>query len=128
MSLSSPAPSIGTSVTVAAILGIKGPRVYSISPDSTVFDAIYELAHRNVGALVVMNADDLVGMFSERDYTRNIALKGRASKYTLVADVMSDDVITVSPLTTVAECMSLMTEHRVRHLPVVEGERVSGLV
>ena len=128
MSLSSPAPAIGTSVSVATILGTKGHAVYSISPDATVFNAISELARRNVGALVVLEGNDLVGMFSERDYTRNIALKGRASKYTLVSDVMSDDVITVGAQTTIAECMTLMTEHRVRHLPVVDRERLTGLV
>lgn len=128
MSLSSPAPAIGTSVSVATILGIKGSAVYSLSPDATVFSAISELARRNVGALVVLDGTDLVGMFSERDYTRNIALKGRASRYTLVSDVMSEDVITVGPRTTIAECMALMTEHRVRHLPVVDRDRLAGLV
>lgn len=128
MSLTAPAASIGASVTVATILGIKGRTVYSTSPTATVYDAISELARRNVGALVVRDGNHLVGMFSERDYTRNIALKGRASKYTLVADVMSEDVITVTPRVTLARCMEIMTEERVRHLPVLEQGDVAGLV
>jgi CBS domain-containing protein len=128
MSLPPPTASTGASATVAEILNVKGTAVYATTPDATVFDAIKELAARNVGALVVLDHDRLVGMFSERDYTRNVALKGRASKYTPVLDVMSDTVVTVTPETTIAQCMATMTDQRIRHLPVVDQQRLVGLV
>ena len=117
-----------TTGIIANILQLKGRTVWSISPEATVFDAVKLLAEKNVGALLVMSGDKLVGVFSERDYTRKIVLKGRNSKETRVAEVVSTPVITVTENHTVEECMRLMTDHRVRHLPVVEGERVVGIV
>ncbi|MFN7916928.1 MAG: CBS domain-containing protein [Vicinamibacterales bacterium] len=113
---------------MAAILSVKGRAVFSISPDATVYEAITQLAERNIGALLVLEGDRLVGIFSERDYTRNLALKGRASKYTPVFDVMSTEVVTVAPQATLAACMETMTARRVRHLAVLENGRVVGVI
>ena len=113
---------------VAAILDHKGRAVYSVSPYATVFEAIQELADRNVGALVVLQQEHLLGIFSERDYTRNVALHGRSSKETRVMDVMSDALVTVTTETPVTECMRLMTDRRVRHLPVLDDGRVVGII
>jgi CBS domain-containing protein len=113
---------------VAIILDHKGRAVYSVSPYATVFEAIQELADRNVGALVVLQQEHLLGIFSERDYTRNVALQGRSSKETRVMDVMSDALVTVTTETPVTECMRLMTDRRVRHLPVLDDERVVGII
>ena len=114
--------------TVASILNAKGHEVFSIGPGQSVYEAIERLAERNIGALVVLEDDRMVGVFSERDYTRKVALQGRSSKETLVREVISGRVVTVEPGTPVPECMRLMTEHRVRHLPVVEGDRVVGML
>ncbi|MHB8523705.1 MAG: CBS domain-containing protein [Limisphaerales bacterium] len=113
---------------ISAILGQKGGQVWSISPDATVFEAIQLMAEKNIGALLVMQADKLVGMVSERDYTRKVALKGKSSKQTSVKEIMGSPTVTVTREHTVEECMRLMTEHRVRHLPVVEGEKVVGVI
>jgi CBS domain-containing protein len=113
---------------VATILDHKGRAIYSVSPYATVFEAIQELADRNVGALVVLQQEHLLGIFSERDYTRNIALQGRSSKETRVMDVMSDALVTVTTETPVTECMRLMTDRRVRHLPVLDDGRVVGII
>jgi CBS domain-containing protein len=114
--------------TVAAILDAKGREAYCTSPDVTVFEAIQQLADRNIGALLVMQDNQLVGVFSERDYTRKVALQGRSSKETRVLDVITGRVVTVSPATPVSECMRLMTENRIRHLPVMEGQTIAGVV
>jgi CBS domain-containing protein len=114
--------------TVNAILESKGSNLWWISPGSTVFDAIQVMAEKNVGALLVMEADRLVGVISERDYTRKVALKGKSSKGTAVREILSTPVITVTPESTVEECLRLMTHHRIRHLPVVAGGMVVGLV
>jgi CBS domain-containing protein len=116
------------STNVRQILQAKGSQVWSVGPDESVFKALEMMADKNVGALMVMKSDALVGMFSERDYARKVILHGRASRDTAVRDVMSDHVVTVSPEKTVADCMLLMTEHHIRHLPVVEQERILGLV
>lgn len=113
---------------ISAVLGQKGTQVWSISPDATVFEAIQLMADKNIGALLVMQGDKLVGMFSERDYTRKVALKGKSSKQTSVQEIMGNPIVTVTREHTVEECMRLMTEHRVRHLPVVEGEKVVGVI
>lgn len=115
-------------VTIAEILNAKGHEVYAVSPDSTVFEAIGQLAQRNIGALLVMEGDELVGVFSERDYTRKVALQGRHSKETQVREIITGRVVTVRPAATIPECLRLMTEHRIRHLPVLEDERVVGMV
>ena len=114
--------------TVDHILHHKGRQVWTVSPDMTVYDAIRSLAERNVGALLVTDGDRLVGIFSERDYTRKIILKGRSSKETKVGEIVSSPVQTVTPEETVEDCMRLMTEHRIRHLPVVQGGKVLGVI
>lgn len=114
--------------TVAAILETKGRDVFSISPEATVFEAIQQLADRNIGALLVMDGERLVGVFSERDYTRKVALQGRSSKDTCVREVITGRVITVTPSTPIPDCMRLMVDNRVRHLPVVEEQKVVGVI
>ena len=116
------------SVPISALLHHKGTAVWSIAPESTVFEAIQLMADKNIGSLLVMSGDRLVGVFTERDYTRKIALQGKTSKATRVAEVLSSKVISVTPNHTVEECMRLMTENRVRHLPILENDKVTGLV
>ena len=112
--------------TIREILGHKGPATWTISPDSTVFDAIQLMADKNIGALLVTKDGKLVGIISERDYTRKVMLKGRSSKDTPVRDILSGVIVHVTPEHTVDECLRLMTEHRVRHLPVLEAEKIAG--
>ena len=114
--------------SVALILTRKGSQVYSITPDVTVYEALERMADKDVGALIVMDGTDLVGVFSERDYVRKVILKGRSSKEMKVEEIMSSPVVTVDLTTTVDECMYRMTNNRCRHLPVVEGGRVAGVV
>jgi CBS domain-containing protein len=114
--------------TVDLILNQKGSRIWSVPPEATVFEAIQLMSHKNIGALLVMKDEKLVGIVSERDYTRKVALKGKSSKQTAVREIISSPVIFVNPRSTVEECMRLMTEHRVRHLPVLDGEKVIGVV
>ncbi len=114
--------------TINEILHHKGMQVWSISPDATVFDAIQMMADKNVGALLVTEGDHLLGIISERDYTRKVALKGKVSKQTAVREILSPEIIQVQPDHTVEECMRLMTDHRVRHLPVLDGDRILGVV
>src|SRR5450759_2512266 len=106
--------------TVERVLGKKGREIWTIGPDESVYDAIVLMAEREVGALPVVTAGDLAGIISERDYARKVILKGRSSKATPVRDIMTSHVVTVSPEQTIDNCMSLMTEHHIRHLPVVE--------
>jgi CBS domain-containing protein len=113
---------------VECILKNKGSQVYSIPPDVTVYEALEKMADKNVGALVVVDANGLVGIFSERDYVRKVILKGRSSREMLVNEIMSSPVVTVNPRTTIDDCMHRMTDKRCRHLPVVEGEKVVGVV
>jgi CBS domain-containing protein len=117
-----------SSGTVSAVLRHKGSTVYSIAPEATVFKAIKLMADKNIGALLVMSGGKLAGVFSERDYTRKVALQGKSSKETRVREIISGEVISVGLNHSIEECMKLMTDHRVRHLPVVEGEKVVGLV
>lgn len=114
--------------TINEILSHKGSQpLWTISPDATVFDAIQMMAEKNIGALPVMNGSRLLGTISERDYTRKVAIKGRSSRDTVVRDILTSPV-TATPTHTIEECMRLMTEHRVRHLPIVDGDRLVGLV
>jgi CBS domain-containing protein len=114
---------------ISSVLYQKSPTVWSISPGNTVFEAIQLMAEKNIGALLVMSADGrLAGVFTERDYSRKIALQGKSSKETLVSEVMVSNIITVTAEDTVEDCMRLMTDNRVRHLPVVEGSKVVGIV
>jgi len=117
-----------TNGTISAILKHKSQNLWSVAPDDTVFDAIHLMAEKNVGALLVMKGGRLVGVISERDYTRKVALKGRSSKETPVADILSSDIVSATPHSTIEDCMRLMTVHRVRHLPVLDGEMVQGIV
>ena len=114
--------------TIREILHHKGTAVWMITPDATVFEAIQMMAGKNVGALLVTKEGKLVGIITERDYTRKVALRGKSSKETAVREILSGHVVKVTPTHTVEECMRLMTEHRVRHLPVLEGEKILGVV
>jgi CBS domain-containing protein len=115
-------------VPINSLLHHKDHTLWSIPPDATVFEAIKLMAEKNIGSLLVMSDGKLVGMFSERDYARKIALHGKSSKDTRVREVFSGKVVTVKPDDSVEDCMKLMTENRVRHLPVVDKEKVVGLV
>jgi len=117
-----------SSVPISALLHHKGKALWSIAPEATVFEAIKLMADKNIGSLLVLSGDRLLGVFTERDYTRKIALQGKRSKETQVREILSGKIVTVTPDQTVEECMRLMTENRVRHLPVLDGERVVGLV
>ena len=114
--------------TISAILREKGGAIHSIGPNATVFDAIQNMADRNIGALLVIEGERLVGIVSERDYTRKIALKGKQSKTTPVSEIMFTPVISATEESSVEECMRLMTEHRIRHLPILEMGKVVGVV
>ena len=114
--------------SVRQLLDRKGRQVFSIAPGTAVLDAIRTMAERHVGALLVMEGEKLSGIVSERDYARKVILMGRSSADTPVRDIMTAAVITVQPETPVEKCMQIMTEHRVRHLPVIEGGRVVGMV
>jgi CBS domain-containing protein len=114
--------------TIDAVLKHKSAALWSISPDTTVYDAIQVMADKNIGALLVTAEDRLIGVVSERDYTRKVALKGKSSKETPVREIISTPVITATPAHTVEECLRLMTDHRVRHLPIQENDRTIGVV
>ena len=114
--------------TVSSILQQKGKAVWSVAPESTVFDAIKLMAEKNIGALLVLSGEQLLGVVTERDYTRKVALKGRSSKETLVREIIASPVLTVTPQHSIEECMKLMTENRSRHLPVVENSKVLGII
>ena len=114
--------------SVGLILKRKGSQVQSVAPDVTVYEALEKMADKDIGALVVMDGTDLVGVLSERDYARKVILKDRSSKEIKVSEIMSSSVVTVNLKTTVDECMYCMTDKRCRHLPVVEGGAVIGIV
>jgi CBS domain-containing protein len=120
--------SIAMAGTVAEILRTKGSQVWSLAPDSTVYEAIALMAEKRVGALLVIAQGKLVGIVSERDYARKVILKGHSSRDTRVEEIMTSRVVTVTPRHTVAECMQIMTDSRVRHLPVLDGETLAGVV
>ncbi len=114
--------------TVRHLLREKAKEIWSIAPEATVFQAITMMAEKNVGALLVIEKDQLVGIFSERDYARKVALKNKSSSETKVEEVMSKDVKTVTCDMTLEECMQLITDKYIRHLPVVENGRLVGIV
>lgn len=113
---------------VADILRTKGSAVHSIPSDATVYDAVKAMVAHNVGSLLVTDGADVKGILTERDYLREIVLKGRTSRETHVREIMSPEVIVVEPDRTVEDCMAIMTERRIRHLPVVNGGKLVGLV
>jgi CBS domain-containing protein len=117
-----------TSVPISSLLHHKGSTVWSITPEATVFDAIKLMSDKNVGALPVLSHGMLAGIFTERDYTRKVALQGKTSKQTLVKDVLSREIVTVMPSDSIEDCMRIMTESRVRHLPVLQGEELVGII
>ncbi len=117
-----------TSTTVAQLLQAKGSDVFWVAPYTSAYGALELLAARNVGALLVFETEKLIGMFSERDYARKVILQGRSARDTLVREIMTQIVASVSPEDTIDKCMALMTDKRVRHLPVMEGDKVVGLV
>lgn len=114
--------------TVARLLDSKGHEVWSVSPRDSVYTAIERMAERGVGALAVVDEGRLVGIISERDYARKVILQGKSSRDTPVEDIMTRDLVTVSPEQQVENCMTLMTERRIRHLPVVDGDRLTGVI
>lgn len=114
--------------SVRSILDAKGSEVWTAAPASTVLEAIKTMAEKSVGALLVMDGAQPVGVISERDYARKVILQGRSSKDTCVGEIMSSPVIFVRPSYTVEQCFSLMTRHRIRHLPVMDGDRLAGLL
>jgi CBS domain-containing protein len=114
--------------SVSQLLDGKGRAIYSIGPEDPVLEAIRLMADRHVGALVVMKGEELVGIVSERDYARKVILMGRASDETPVWEIMSSPVVTVAPTQSLDECMRLVTERRIRHLPVVDGGKVVGMI
>jgi CBS domain-containing protein len=114
--------------TIEAILAQKGTEIFSVSPDATVFEAVELMANKNVGALLVVENDKLVGLISERDYTRKVMLRGKKSRETLVREIMSSDLTVVTPREPVENCLRMMTDKRVRHLPVLDGEKIRGII
>ena len=114
--------------TVRQILETKGREIWSVSPETTVYDAIKLMADKNAGALLVLERDQMRGIISERDYARKVILKGKSSKDTPVKEIMSIDVVTIRPEQSIDECMALMTSKRIRHLPVLEGNKLAGMI
>ncbi len=113
---------------VSQILQAKGSKTWTIAPDATVFDALSLMAEKDIGALVVVDNEDVVGIFSERDYARKIILLGRSSRGTKVGEIMKNEVLCVGPDQSVAKCMALMTDKRIRHIPILEKGRLVGLI
>ncbi len=114
--------------TVGELLQDKGRVLWSVAPDATVYDALKLMADKEIGALLVLDDGRLVGIFSERDYARKVILKGKSSRDVPVKDIMTAKVVCVTPRQTVEECMALMTDKRIRHLPVLENDKVIGVV
>lgn len=114
--------------TVRQLLETKGNKIYSVASDCLIYDALTMMAEHRIGALLVMDADHLAGIFSERDYAREVVLKGRTSKTSPVSEVMSTKLITVTCDHTVEECMNLMSGKRIRHLPVLHDDKVVGVL
>ncbi len=113
---------------VRELLRIKGQETWSVTPDTPVYDALKLMAEKNVGALLVLDGDKLAGILSERDYARKVILKGKASKNTPAREIMSENVDCVTPKQSVAECMALMTDKHIRHLPVIEDGKLVGVI
>ena len=115
-------------VMVSQCLQRKGRTVWSLGPDASVYDALQLMAEKDIGALLVMEGDELAGIFSERDYARKVVLKGKSSKETTLREIMTTRVVCVHQHQLIEECMALMTEYHVRHLPVLENEKLIGVI
>ena len=113
---------------VKTLLEAKGSQVFTVSPDTTVYDALQLMAEKEIGALVVVENDIMVGIFSERDYARKVILKGRNSLATLVREIMTSKVVHASPKKKIQKCISLMIKSHVRHLPIIQDEKVVGII
>jgi CBS domain-containing protein len=113
---------------ISSLLAKKGSQVWSLGPEASVYDAITMMAEKGIGAIPIVKESNLVGIVSERDYARKVFLKGRSSLETPVTEIMSAPVVSVTSLHTVEECMHMMTDQRIRHLPVTEGGRLAGIV
>ena len=114
--------------TVRHLLQSKNSRVWSVTPHATVYEALELMAAHNIGALLVLESDKIVGIFTERDYARKVILKGKTSKTATVGELMTTEVLYVNPDDTIENCMALMTDKRARHLPVIENEKLVGVV
>jgi CBS domain-containing protein len=114
--------------TMGHFLADNNRQIYSVRPDATVLEALELMAQKNIGALLVLDGETLAGVFSERDYARKVILKGRTSNEALVKDVMTAEVITVQSTQNMEHCMQIMTDHHVRHLPIMEKQQVKGLI
>ncbi len=115
-------------ITAQNVLEIKGKDIWTVSPEDTVYDALRLMARVDVGALLVMENDNLVGIISERDYARKVILLGKTSRETLVKEIMTRKVISIHPMQTCEECMDIMTKNHIRHLPVINGGKLVGVV
>ena len=113
---------------ISAVLGQKSREIFSVTPDTCVDDAVKMMDEKNVGALLVMKGSKLVGMLSERDYARKVMLRGKKSSETKVSDIMSSNLTVTNPNEGVEECLRVMTDKRIRHLPVLEGQKVTGVI
>lgn len=125
---SKPTEAMKITAHISDILRDKSGSVWTIGPQAKVFDAITLMAEKNIGAMPVVDAGQVVGLISERDYTRKVALKGKSSRETTVGEIMASPVVTVTSATTIDACMQLVTRQRIRHLPVVEGGRLIGMI
>lgn len=119
---------MNVSGSIEVILNQKSGQIWSVAPDATVYDAIALMAEKNIGALVVVENGSLVGVLSERDYTRKVMLRGKRSRETLVREIMTTQLTTVDPKQSVDDCLRFMTEKRIRHLPVVKDGEIAGVI
>ena len=114
--------------TVEQFLDLNSRKIWSLKPDNRVIDSLFLMAEKNISCILIMNQEHLAGIFSERDYARKVVIKGKNSNETLLKEVMTDNLITISPKTGLDECMQLMTDHRIRHLPIIDNNKVVGLI
>jgi CBS domain-containing protein len=114
--------------TVEQFLDLNSRKIWSLKPENRVIDSLFLMAEKNISCILIMNQEHLAGIFSERDYARKVVIKGKNSNETLLKEVMTDKLITISPKTRLDECMQLMTDHRIRHLPIVDNNKVVGLI
>jgi CBS domain-containing protein len=114
--------------TVEQFLDFNSRKIWSLKPENRVIDSLFLMAEKNISCILIMNQEHLAGIFSERDYARKVVIKGKNSNETLLKEVMTDKLITISPKTGLDECMQLMTDHRFRHLPIVDNNKVVGLI